>query len=92
MKKENKISGTRKIIFVSYLVLSVFGFAGFIIKIYSKIVSGHGLDTYFTGWGVKMNYIGVLITLILIPILLLGGWIISKVVDWYEMKDLKKRS
>jgi O-antigen/teichoic acid export membrane protein len=70
-------------------VLIVVAAVGFGLRVYQKVSSGHGLDTYFTGWGVQMSYIGVFIVLLLIPIVLLVGWIINYFITKDE-RQLKK--
>ncbi len=50
---------------------------GFVLRAVEKIHSGHGLDYYFTGFGVKFNYIGALVLLICIPVALLFGWALN---------------
>lgn len=77
---------TGKAIIIAGMIFVLLGFVGFIIQVYSKTVSGHGLDTYLTGWGVQMNYIGVLILLISVPIVLIIALIIDKIITWHEMK------
>ena len=67
--------------------LMLLGLVGFAIRVYQKVSSGHGLDTYFTGWGVRMNYIGALIVLILIPLVLVVAWLINKIIERREMQD-----
>jgi hypothetical protein len=37
----------------------VLGFLGLLLKLVSKVHAGAGLETYFSGFGVKLNYIGV---------------------------------
>ena len=55
-------------------VLVITAFASFAIRVIDKVRSGHGLDYYFTGEGVRFNYVGALILLVIIPIALLIGW------------------
>jgi hypothetical protein len=69
--------------------LTILGFVGFGLKAYQKVIAGRGLETYINGWGVEMNYIGVLIALILIPIVLVAGWLINYVMTRDE-RQLKK--
>lgn len=54
-------------------LLSILGLIAFAIRAVQKVQAGHGLDYYFTGWGVQLNYIGVLIVFALIPVALLIG-------------------
>ena len=44
-----------------------------ILHIVLKVVTGHGLDYYFTGQGVRFNYIGALITLVVSAAAVLVG-------------------
>lgn len=64
-------------------ILIICGFAAFVLRVVDKVRTGHGLDYYFTGWGVQFNYIGVLILLILAPIAMLVGWGIR----WWQLRD-----
>jgi ClpX C4-type zinc finger len=50
---------------------------GFILHAIEKVRSGHGLDYYFTGLGVKFNYIGALALLVCIRVALLFGWLLN---------------
>jgi len=65
------------------------GFFGFILRIIDKIRSGHGLDYYFTGHGVQMNYIGALIILTVIPLVLLFAWIIKIIMTKKEDLEIE---
>lgn len=65
-------------------------FASFILTIIYKIRSGHGLDYYFTGYGVQMNYIGVLISLIVIPFTLLVVWGVVIILNKKEIWEIEK--
>ncbi len=64
-------------------MLIVLGGMAFVLRVVEKVRTGHGLDYYFTGWGVQVNYIGVLILLILIPVVVLVGWGIR----WWQLRD-----
>lgn len=64
--------------------LGALGFIGFIVRSYLKIKAGHGLDYYISGAGYKLNYIGVLTLFALIPIVLGGGWILGKYLQWRD--------
>ena len=55
----------------------ILGLVGFVLDAIEKIRSGHGLDYYFTGYGVKFNYIGALVLLICIPVAMLLGWALN---------------
>jgi len=55
----------------------ILALVGFVLHAVEKIRSGHGLDYYFTGFGVKFNYIGALVLLICIPVALLLGWMLN---------------
>jgi len=65
------------------------GFFGFILRIIDKIRSGHGLDYYFTGHGIQMNYIGALIILSIIPLVLLFAWIIKIIMTKKEDLEIE---
>ncbi len=64
-------------------LLIILGGIAFVLRVVEKVKTGHGLDYYFTGWGVRVNYIGVLILLALIPVVLLMGWAIR----WWQLRD-----
>ena len=64
-------------------LLIILGGIGFVFRVVEKVQTGHGLDYYFTGWGVQFNYIGVLILLMLIPVILVVGWVIR----WWQLRD-----
>ncbi len=66
------------------------GSVAFVLRVLEKVRTGHGLDYYFTGWGVQFNYIGVMILLALVPVTLLAGWGIR----WWQLReerDFRKR-
>ncbi len=42
-----------------------------------KVITGHGLDYYKTGHGVEMNYIGVLITVCIMFIVSIIGFVVK---------------
>ena len=62
------------------VVIGIFGFTAFVIN---KVITGHGLDYYFTGFGYEFSYLGVLILIMLLPILALIIFIIS----WFSDSD-----
>jgi hypothetical protein len=80
----------------SFTVLMIAGIAvilavvGFVLHAIERILSGHGLDYYFTGYGVKFNYIGALVLLICIPVALLLGWTLNYWLSRDE-RDFKDR-
>jgi nitric oxide reductase large subunit len=45
-----------------------------VLHVVQKVISGHGLDYYFTGQGVKFNYVGALMTLAIAGVGLLIGF------------------
>ena len=55
-------------------ILVLLGFASFILDAARKVQTGHGLDYYFTGWGVQFNYIGALIAIALTLFALVVGY------------------
>jgi hypothetical protein len=74
---------------VGYTLIAV-GFLGFSIHLWQKISSGHGLDTYFTGFGVQFNYLGAGILFALVPVVLIAGALLN----WWlgrEERDFKRR-
>lgn len=54
-------------------ILALLAFASFILDAVRKVQTGHGLDYYFTGWGVQFNYIGGLIAFALALFALVVG-------------------
>jgi hypothetical protein len=78
-----------KIVTAILLPLGILGFVGIVLKAYQKVIAGRGLETYINGWGVEVNYIGILSVLILIPIVLTAGWLINYVMTRDERR-LKK--
>jgi hypothetical protein len=58
------------------------GAAGFVLELILKVQQGRGLDYYFTGFGVKMNYLGVLILVMLAPVALL----VAAGVSWWARR------
>jgi hypothetical protein len=87
-KKSNRLSG--KLMPIIGVALALVGLVTLILEVYQKVTSGHGLDTYFTFEGVQMNYIGVIIVLILIPIILISAWIIYRIIERRENNELNK--
>jgi len=74
MNKESLLS---KIVSAIIFPFAIFGVIGLGLKAYQKVSTGHGLETYITGWGIQTNYITALIVFILIPIVLIVGWLIN---------------
>lgn len=65
-------------------ILVLIGGVQFALKVIDKVRSGHGLDYYFTGWGVQFNYIGAFLLLfVIIPIALLIGYGLR----WWQTRD-----
>jgi hypothetical protein len=60
------------------IFLGSLGLASFIIYSIKKVLAGHGLDDYFTGFGVRMSYVGFVVTMAIIPVAILMAWIISR--------------
>lgn len=54
-------------------ILTLLAFASFVLGAVRKVQTGHGMDYYFTGWGVQFNYIGALIVLALSIFALIVG-------------------
>ncbi len=84
--KESLLS---KIVTAILFPLAILGFVGLGLKAYQKIIAGRGLETYITGWGIETNYIGRLIVFILIPIVLIVGWLINYFITRDE-RQIKK--
>ena len=64
--------------------------AGFFIHVWQKIASGDGLDTYFTGFGVQFNYLGVAVLIAILPLVLLA----AALLNWWhgrEEREFKRR-
>jgi hypothetical protein len=72
-----------KTVFIFGTLLSLIGFVGLVLFLFSKVISGEGLDYYFTGFGYKFSYLGALILVCLIP-LIMGGAI---ALQWWSEKD-----
>lgn len=60
------------------------GFLGLVLKLVLKVHAGAGLDTYFSGFGVKLNYIGVLVTLV---VMLLALAVVPAIRWWTERDE-----
>jgi hypothetical protein len=71
--------------------LIVLGIIGFILRLYLKVKAGEGLEYYISGTGYKLNYIGVLALFILLPFVMVGGWLVGKVLTWRDKKIEKKQ-
>ena len=70
--------------------LAIGGSVGFPIYVWQKISSGHGLDTYLTGFGVEFNYIGAAVLIAIMPLVLLAGALLN----WWhgrDERDFKRR-
>ena len=72
-----------KTVFTIGTVLSLLGFAGFVVYLFNKVISGEGLNYYFTGFGYKFSYLGALILVCLVP-LIMGS---AVVFQWWSEKD-----
>ncbi len=66
-KTKNYGSVIKKVGF-GLVALAIFSF---ILKVSAKVIDGEGLDYYLTGQGVPFNYIGALITIVVIIFILL---------------------
>jgi len=55
-------------------VLSMLGLVAFVVRAWDRVTSGHGLDSYFTGWGVQFSYVGFLVLIAVVPFALLLGY------------------
>lgn len=69
-------SQATRVFHVAILCFGLVGYVGFVLHVIDKVRTGHGLDCFLTGFGVEMNYLGVRITMALIPPVLFVGWII----------------
>lgn len=54
---------------------------GMILRLVNDVRTGHGLDYYFTGFGVRMNAIGALTTM---GVIALVG-IVAPIVAWWRL-------
>lgn len=72
-----KKSSARYVVFIVAGIGALLALVGFLLRVVEKIRSGHGLDYYFTGFGVRFNYIGVLVLFVCIPTALLLGWVLN---------------
>jgi hypothetical protein len=89
-RMEDHSGGWRRWVAVVGGILIALACLGFVARVWTKIRSGHGLDTYFTGYGVQFNYIGVAILLVLLPAVLLLGIVLN----WWlgrDERDFKRR-
>jgi hypothetical protein len=63
LSRETEMEGSRSVwrrwFGILGWALMILATAGFFIHVWQKIASGDGLDTYFTGFGVQFNYLGV---------------------------------
>ena len=66
------------------VLIGMLGIGGLVLHTINKVRTGHGLDYYFTGEGVQMNYIGALIAIAVAAVALLTGWIIR---IWSQRRD-----
>ena len=80
---EKKRGKTGRVLFAIAGVLVLIAGISFVLRIVNKVSSGHGLDYYFTGWGVQLNYIGALVLLVVMPLALVVGWAIR----WWQLRD-----
>ena len=66
------------------VLIGLLGIGSLVLDTLNKVRTGHGLDYYFTGEGVQMNYIGAFITIAVVAVALLIGWIIR---FWSQRRD-----
>lgn len=59
----------KRIVFLTIGGLCFLSLIGFVLRVWNKISTGHGLDYYKTYWGVEFSYTGVFVLMLLIPIL-----------------------
>ena len=79
--KMNKLrTGIGKITGITFVSIC---FVLFSIRVIRKVTSGKGLDYYLTGSGIKFNYIGALVVIIILSVTL--------PVSFYYGKQWKKR-
>jgi len=74
------------------VLIGVVGVGSLVLFTINKVRTGHGLDYYFTGEGVQMNYIGALIAVAVAAVALLVGLIIrlwSRRIDVRPLKGSK---
>jgi hypothetical protein len=63
--------------------LSVLGFAGMVMAFREKIRTGHGGETYRTGWGYQLSYLGVMVLVALVPVVMIVG----SAIGWWQRRD-----
>lgn len=90
-KAKSKTRFYKKVLPAIGLTVVALGLIGFVLRVYHEISSGHGLDTYYTAKGIQVNYIGVGLLLILIPIVVIVGWLINLYITRDE-RQLKKEA
>lgn len=72
--KDNEPINT--VLFVTSLVLGVFGFFGLVFWLIKRVLDGKGADLYQSHWGISYSAIGVLILLVAtIFAALIGGYL-----------------
>jgi hypothetical protein len=85
--KTKNLLGVLVVVLIAWISIG-----GFVLYAINKVRTGHGLDYYFTGEGVQMNYIGVLIAFAVAAVAVLVGLIIrfwSRRGDIWSGKGLK---
>ena len=89
MKNESTVKKCEWCI-LSYVVwfLTVLGTFGLFLRVLKKVITGRGLDYYTTAWGVQVNYIGVLITFVVIIIF----FILAPFIYWFDPIYREERS
>jgi hypothetical protein len=62
--------------------LIIIAVISFLLTILFKVSDGQGLDYYISGKGYKLNYLGVLILLAVLPLFGLVAWLLR----WYQQR------
>jgi hypothetical protein len=60
---------------IAAIVIGLICIGGFVLYAIDKVHTGHGLDYFFTGMGVQMNYLGALTTIVVAAVALFIGWL-----------------
>ena len=63
-----------KVVFFIFLILVFVGFVGLVLLLVEKTTTGHGLDYYMTGWGIRQNYLSALVLIAIVPVVLAVAW------------------
>ncbi len=68
---------------MTLIVLGLMCLVGVVLELVLDVREGRGLDYFFNGFGIRMNAIGVLVVVGLIPVALLGG----RLLHWWIARD-----